>query len=90
MFAVVSFRLPLPGSLVRFVLEPFAMRIFTQDRAMLRLQAENIRRFGGEQFISTEIDFLGPQIWRLLKQAESGVRLAASEPEIEREVRFLA
>jgi phenylpropionate dioxygenase-like ring-hydroxylating dioxygenase large terminal subunit len=90
MFAVISFKLPIPGFLVRLVLQPFAMRIFLQDAAVLRLQADNIRRFGGEQFMSTEIDFLGPHIWRLLKQAESGERPKSEEPVVEREVTFLA
>ena len=88
MFAVVQFRTRLPARLVRPVLEPFALRIFGQDAAILRAQTENIRRFGGEQFMSTELDFMGPHIWRLLKQAEQGIR--GGETVVEREVRFFA
>jgi phenylpropionate dioxygenase-like ring-hydroxylating dioxygenase large terminal subunit len=70
MFAVASFRTPLPRSVVRAALEPVAMRIFRQDAAILRRQTETIRRFGGEQFTSTEIDVMGPAIWRVLRDAE--------------------
>ena len=88
MFAVVSFRLRVPGVLVRPLLTPIAMRIFRQDAAVLKLQSETIRRFGGEQFMSTEIDVLGPAIWRLLKQAEAGALPVSDEPEVVREVRL--
>jgi hypothetical protein len=33
-----------------------------------------VKRFGGERYTSTELDVLGPQVTRLLKQA------AAKEP----------
>ena len=50
---------------MQHLLEPFALRIFGQDASILRAQAENIRRFGGEQYMSTELDFLGPMMtWK--------------------------
>ena len=88
MWAVVEFKTRFPSSAVARLLEPFALRIFGQDARILRAQAENIRRFGGEQYMSTELDFLGPHIWRLLKQAESGER--AGDAVLERAVKFLA
>jgi phenylpropionate dioxygenase-like ring-hydroxylating dioxygenase large terminal subunit len=87
LFAVVTFRLRVPAALVRPLLEPIAQRILRQDARILRHQARAIRRFGGEQFMSTEIDLLGPHIWRLLKQAEAGVRPAAEATTL-REVRL--
>lgn len=78
MFAVVSFRTPLPGALVRRVLEPVARRIFGQDAAILAKQTEAIERFGGEQFVSTEIDVLGPSVWRLLRDAERAEQAASA------------
>jgi phenylpropionate dioxygenase-like ring-hydroxylating dioxygenase large terminal subunit len=71
-FAVVSFRLRIPGALIKPFLKPLALRIFQQDAEILKMQTETIQRFGGEQFASTEIDVLGRHIWRLLKQAERG------------------
>ena len=71
-FAVVSFKLRLPGALIKPFLQPLALAIFKQDAAILKLQTETIQRFGGEQFASTEIDVLGRHIWRLLKNAERG------------------
>jgi phenylpropionate dioxygenase-like ring-hydroxylating dioxygenase large terminal subunit len=70
LFALVQFKTRLPGVLLKPLLEPIARRIFAQDRTMLGLQTETIQRFGGEQFESTDIDLLGPHIWRLLKDAE--------------------
>jgi len=56
------------------------MRIFRQDSFILKHQTDTIRRFGGEQFSSTEIDVLGPHIYRLLKQAERVERSSSEEP----------
>jgi phenylpropionate dioxygenase-like ring-hydroxylating dioxygenase large terminal subunit len=72
MFAVISFRLPLPHWLIRPFVTPVVTRIFHQDARMLSLQTQTVRRFGGEQFASTEIDVLGPPILRLLLQAQRG------------------
>ena len=85
--SVASFRLPLPSILVRLVLQPLAKRIFRQDARILRLQTEAVRRFGGESFVSTEVDLLGPHMWRLLKQAgETGRPPAGNAPELEKTI----
>ncbi len=70
--AAVTFRLRLPPRVVKAAVTPVANRIFAQDRAILKAQADNIRRFGGEQFASTELDVLGQHILRLLRRAERG------------------
>jgi hypothetical protein len=70
--AAILFRTRFPGWLVRLLIEPVARRIFNQDAAMLKRQTAAARRFGGEHYISTEIDVLGLQIWQLLKRAERG------------------
>lgn len=88
MWAVVEFHTRFPSRAVARVLEPFALRIFGQDARILRAQSDNIRRFGGEQYSSTDLDFLGPHIWRLLKQAESGE--PAGDAVLERTVKFMA
>ena len=80
-YAEVAFRLPFPGWLVRPFIQPIALRIFEQDRVMLQAQTERIERFGGEQFVSTEIDVLGGAIWRLLRAAERGETQSLEEPE---------
>jgi phenylpropionate dioxygenase-like ring-hydroxylating dioxygenase large terminal subunit len=72
LYAVAQFRSPIPGFLLRPVLEPVALRIFSQDKRMLSAQADTVRAFGGEQYMSTELDLIGPHIWRLLKHAASG------------------
>lgn len=70
LYAVVSFRAIVPSFLLRMFVTPIAMRILAQDVVMLRAQTETVQRFEGEQFVSTDVDLLGPHIWRLLKQAE--------------------
>jgi phenylpropionate dioxygenase-like ring-hydroxylating dioxygenase large terminal subunit len=67
--SVVTFRLPVPTLLVHAVLSPLARQIFRQDARILRLQTEAVRRFGGESYVSTDVDVLGPHVWRLLKDA---------------------
>lgn len=71
MWAVISFRLPVPGWIVAPLLDPLAMRIFAQDARMLREQSANLARFGGEDYKSTEADVLGPSVHRLLRRATS-------------------
>jgi phenylpropionate dioxygenase-like ring-hydroxylating dioxygenase large terminal subunit len=89
LFSVATFRLPVPGWLVGPILAPIAARILRQDAWMLTLQTDNVERFGGERFATTEIDVLGPQIWRLLLQAERGDRPAVADaPEHEHRVRL--
>lgn len=68
-FAVVTFTLPLPAFIVKPFVAPVAARIFAQDAALLRRQTEQLKRFGGARYTSTELDVLGSQVTRLLKQA---------------------
>lgn len=88
--AVVSLKLRLPTALVKPLLMPLALRIFEQDSVILRQQSETIRRFGGEQYMSTEIDVLGQHVWRLLRAAERGEVKADAETVVERSIRFMA
>jgi phenylpropionate dioxygenase-like ring-hydroxylating dioxygenase large terminal subunit len=81
-------RLPLPKWLVKSYVARKVDRVLVQDRDALRKQTEGIRRFGGERYASTELDLMGPEILRMLKQAERG--LAEDEAAPERRVRFLA
>ncbi len=85
--AIAAFKTPLPGRVLRPLLEPLALRIFGQDARILAAQSDNVRRFGGEEYQSTELDFLGPHIWRLLRQAERG---EVGERAQEHEVSFWA
>jgi hypothetical protein len=47
---------------------------------MLTHQRNNIERFEGERYLSTEIDCVGPHILRLLRDAERGHRNPMEEP----------
>jgi phenylpropionate dioxygenase-like ring-hydroxylating dioxygenase large terminal subunit len=89
LFSAVTFRLPVPGWLVRPVLTPVAARILRQDAWMLALQTDNVARFGGERFAHTELDVLGPQIQRMLLAAERGDAAPQGDgPEHEHRVRM--
>lgn len=72
LYAMVSFRTRFPGWLIRPVVEPIGERIFAQDAQVLKLQTETAQRFGGEHFVSTEIDVLGLHIWKMMQAAEQG------------------
>ena len=71
-FAVLTFRTPMPGWLLKLVLTPIGKVIFGQDAEVLRRQTANLKLFGAERFVSTEADVLGLSIWRLMKDAERG------------------
>jgi phenylpropionate dioxygenase-like ring-hydroxylating dioxygenase large terminal subunit len=85
LFAVISFRVRIPGALLKPLLQPIAMMIFRQDAEILEDQTRQIREFGGEQFMSTDADVLGREIWRLMNQAQRGEASApAAEPVVRR------
>jgi phenylpropionate dioxygenase-like ring-hydroxylating dioxygenase large terminal subunit len=89
LYSAATFRLPVPGWLVRPVLTPVAARILGQDAWMLALQTDNVERFGGERFAHTELDVLGPQIQRMLRRAERGEAAPGEDgPEHEHRVRM--
>jgi len=83
-FAVISLRVRLPGVLIKPLLQPIAMKIFRQDAEILTVQTDQIDLFGGEQFMSTEADVLGREIWRLMKQAERADPSPNQEPAVRR------
>ncbi|MGH7894435.1 MAG: Rieske 2Fe-2S domain-containing protein [Candidatus Binatia bacterium] len=72
LWAVIQLRLRVPSRLVAPFVTPLAMRILRQDAAILALQSATLRRFGGEQLTSTEVDVLGPHVWKLLASAAGG------------------
>ncbi|RMH41948.1 MAG: aromatic ring-hydroxylating dioxygenase subunit alpha [Deltaproteobacteria bacterium] len=89
LFACVSYRLGrVPGWAVKPVLEPLGRAIFAQDAKILRAQTDTIRTFGGEQFVHTDIDVLGPHIWRLMKAAERGDARPTPEPAVDESIRM--
>lgn len=86
LFATVAVKVPIPNPILRTVFRPVAMRILRQDMDILRRQTEQVKRFGQEEFASTEIDVLGLRIKKLLREAAAGRRSAAQE---ERRIKML-
>lgn len=72
LFGVVTLKSRFPRWLIRPLVQPLALRIFGQDARILRMQTAAIHRSGREQFVSTDLDLLGPHILRLLRRAERG------------------
>lgn len=69
---VVRFSTPLPARVAAPIVLARGKGILKQDARMLALQTEQALKFGGERYASTELDLLGPTIWRLLRAAERG------------------
>jgi len=80
-------RAPLPALVVKAVLAPLSLWILGQDGRALERQRDNMLRFGGPRYSSTEVDLLGPEIVRLLERAQAG-ELIDPEPPTEREIRL--
>jgi phenylpropionate dioxygenase-like ring-hydroxylating dioxygenase large terminal subunit len=87
-YFVQCIRLPLPKWLVRSYVARKVDQVLRQDRDALAAQTGAIQRFGGERYASTELDLMGPEILRMLKQAERGLAVGDGVPE--ERVRFLA
>jgi phenylpropionate dioxygenase-like ring-hydroxylating dioxygenase large terminal subunit len=68
-YSVVTFRWGLPNWLGRVIAQPLFRQAMQQDLAVMRSQAENIDRFAGEQFVSTELDVMRPHIEYLLAKS---------------------
>lgn len=86
LFATVAVKVPVPNAMLRTVFKPVAMRILRQDMEILGRQTEQVERFGGEEFASTEIDVLGLRIKKLLREAAAG---KPSTPHEERRIKML-
>lgn len=67
-YTVISYRFGRIGPLVSVVFEPLSRRIIRQDVEILRLQTEQLKHFGGDNFTSIESDLIGPDILRLWQQ----------------------
>lgn len=72
-FLVSCWRLPERDPEVIKTLEGFLDDVLAQDVEILAEQTATIRRFGGEAYMSTALDLMGPEIWRMLRQAERGL-----------------
>lgn len=70
--AVATFRTIAPPSVLKAVLLPIGKKVLKQDFDMLKAQTAAVQRFGGEQYVNTDVDLLGPHILKLLKRAERG------------------
>ncbi len=67
---VLRFRSPAPARVIGPIVRARGKKILEQDVQMLEAQTENITRFGGERYTSTDLDLLGNAIKRLMRQAE--------------------
>lgn len=89
LYAIVVYKLRVPHAVVKAVLVPLAKKVVAQDAVILKAQSDAVQRFGGEQFVSTDVDLLGPHILRLLRQAERD-ELSEEPDSTEQRVELLA
>lgn len=87
LYAVVVYHLRVPHMVVQSALVPLAKKVVAQDAEILKAQSEAVKRFGGEQYVSTDVDLLGPHILRLLRHAERGEEGEANAPEVRVELK---
>jgi phenylpropionate dioxygenase-like ring-hydroxylating dioxygenase large terminal subunit len=71
-YTVMTFRFGRIGPLIRLLFEPLSRKVIRQDVEILRLQSEQLRRFGGAEFTFVETDLVGPHIWKLWQRALNG------------------
>jgi phenylpropionate dioxygenase-like ring-hydroxylating dioxygenase large terminal subunit len=69
---VVRYWTRFPARVVQPIVALRGRQILRQDAKVLAAQTTTIGRFGGERYSSTDLDLLGPAIWRMLRQAEKG------------------
>ena len=90
LYSLTCFRVRLaPGWLIRPFVQPVALRIFGQDRWMLKLQTDLTEQLGEASYVSTDIDTVGPHILKLMRRAAKGELQDREEPwvhEIEMEI----
>jgi phenylpropionate dioxygenase-like ring-hydroxylating dioxygenase large terminal subunit len=69
---VISFRYGRIGWLVRLLFEPMSRVIIRQDVDILKLQGDNVRRFGGSQYSHVETDLISLHMQSLRRKADRG------------------
>lgn len=69
---VISFRYGRIGWLVRLLFEPMSRVIIRQDVDILKLQGDNVRRFGGSQYSHVETDLISLHMQSLRRRADRG------------------
>lgn len=84
-YTVITYRFGIVGLLVRLALEPICRKIIRQDVDILKLQAEQLRRFGGPRFAHVDTDLLGLRIQSMRRRAE-GSEAYRQEGQSEREI----
>lgn len=70
-YTVISFRFGRLGPLMRLWFEPFCRRVIRQDVDIMRVQAEQLRHFGGPRFSHVETDLVGLRIHAMRQRAAS-------------------
>ncbi len=86
LISVTAIRTRVPGWLIRPFVQPVALRIFNQDRTILRMQTETTAQFGESVFVSTDVDTVGPHILKLMRRAERGEPVDPSAEPWSREI----
>jgi phenylpropionate dioxygenase-like ring-hydroxylating dioxygenase large terminal subunit len=79
-YTVITYSFGRIGPLVRLLLEPVCRKVIRQDVAVLAVQGDQIRRFGGPQFCHVDTDLLGLKIQSMRKRAEQSQPRGVAAP----------
>src|SRR5262249_15321965 len=78
-WVVVRFQSRFPATGVRGIVAAQGRRILRQGARVRARQTARTRRFGEAGYTSTDLEVIGPAIWRLLRQSE---RAEAGEEDV--------
>jgi len=78
---VITFRVKWIGRLVRLYFKPLSKHIIKQDVNILNLQSENIKKFGGAEFVVMDADLLFRPIMQWRNALENGTEPPAEGEE---------
>ncbi len=81
---LISYKFGILNPLFRFLLPPYTRKVIEQDVWIMKLQGDNLRAFGEEDFRSTQADTLHLYIESLRQWAEDGGQKSKPTPRTQR------
>ena len=87
-YTVISFCYGKIGWLVRLVFEPMSRHIIQQDVRIMKLQGDNLQRFGGADYAHVETDLISLHMQSMRRRVERGQELIDESTEKRIRIRF--
>jgi phenylpropionate dioxygenase-like ring-hydroxylating dioxygenase large terminal subunit len=86
-YTLITYRFGILNPLAKMFLPWYTKKVIIQDVDIMKMQADNIRKFGSKDYRSTKVDAMHLYIESLREHAESGSEEAAPAP-ISKEIEF--